>query len=103
MGVVGRCAHRVTASVEFWERGVKEESWEASFTGKEYYLLVHYRAVRRVRRGEYSVRSKERPNWEILYCHRREEMDYEWYLGGLFHRCGEDWRERVEWNFLARD
>ena len=61
MGVVGRRAHRVTASVEFWERGVKEESWEASFTGKEYYLLVHYRAVRRVRRGEYSVRSKKDP------------------------------------------
>ena len=39
--------------------------------------------------------AKERPNWEILYSHRREEMDYEWYLGGLFHRCGEDWRERV--------
>ena len=47
--------------------------------------------------------AKKDPTGEILYSHWREEMDYEWYLGGLFHRCGEDRWERVERNFLARD
>ena len=102
MGVVGRRAHRVTAGVKFWKRGVRGELVVRFCRGRvSFACALQSRMLGQMWRIFGARRRKA--TGRFLHGHWREEMDHERYLGRLFHRCSENRRERVERNFLARD
>ena len=90
------------------EQELRRRAGEASFTGKEYYLLVHYRAVRRSQAMAkyYARRSRKTQLGDFTYIVTGEKraglrMVFGRIISPLRVRTGR--REEVEWNFLARD